>query len=1014
MNLAKFAIEKKVIIIVLSLVMLGGGFISFSKLGMLEDPEFTIKDALVITQYPGASALEVEKEVSDELELAVQKMGQLDQVTSRSVPGVSTLTVTIKNKYDKSTLPQVWDELRRKINDAQGSLPPGAGPSIVVDDYGDVYGVFLAITGDEYTYAELKEYVKMLRRELLLVQDVAKIETYGMRNEAVYIELDRDRMSQLGVPESAIQNALQAKNMVADAGKVRVGSEFIRIEATGTFTTVKQFENLLIPVPGSEKQIYLKDIALISRGYVEPQSTILRYDGRTGIGLGISTVSGGNAVVMGKAVKKRLAELEENTPLGIEISSISFQSDTVTKSIKGFLVNLVEAVAIVIIVLMVFMGLRSASIIGFILILTIFSTFILMRINMVALERISLGALIIALGMLVDNAIVVIDGMSTKIKQGIDNKDAAIAVVKQTSMPLLGATAVAILAFAAIGTSQDSTGEFCRSLYQVILYSLSMSWVTAVTATPLLGVMFLKNPSKKEKDSEQEPFNTGFFKIYKKILKTCIHFKWITALVVVVIFIMALMGFGNVKKSFFPDSTRPQFLVGFWLPQGTHISETERQSAKIEAYLNAREDIEHVTSLIGKGGLRFLLTYTPELQNSAYVQFLVDVKDYRLIDGMMADIETWLFENFPDGRPKIEKFAMGAGGPKIELRILGPDADVLRGLSTKVLNIMADTGMATTLSTDWEQRVKKIRVVLADEQANLNGITKPDVAKVLQQAFETGRPVGLFRDKDEFLPIYIRAQETERVNVESIRNLQIWSPKAGRMIPLRQVVKGFETVYEDDIIWRLNRMRTITAKCEPKLGVMTSRLQAALMKPIADLELPIGYSVEWGGEYESSADAQESLFGLLPVVFLIMVIVVISLFNAIKQPLIIFLCVPLALIGITAGLLVTDQPFGFMAILGFLSLSGMLIKNAIVLIDEINLQIGGGKEKLAAVLNSGASRLVPVGMAASTTALGMTPLVMDAFFISMAVTIIGGLAFASVLTMIFVPVLYTLFFKIKA
>lgn len=1014
MNLAKIAIEKKVITIVLTLVMLGGGLISFSKLGMLEDPEFTIKAALVITQYPGASAVEVEKEVSDKLELAVQKMGQLDKVTSRSVPGVSTLTVTIKNKYDKTTLPQVWDELRRKVNDAQGHLPPGAGPSIVVDDFGDVYGVFLAVTGEEYTYAELKEYVKMLRRELLLVQDVAKVETYGMRNEAVFIELDRDRMSRLGIPELSIQQALQAKNMVADAGKVRVGSEFIRIEATGTFTTVRQFENLLIPVPGSEKQIYLKDIALVKRGYVEPQTNILQYDGQPGIGIGISTVLGGNAVVMGKAVKQRLNELEEDTPLGIEISSISYQSETVTASIKGFLVNLVEAVAIVIVVLMLFMGIRSASIIGFILVVTILSTFILMKINMVPLERISLGALIIALGMLVDNAIVVIDGMASKIKQGTDSKEAAIAIVQQTAVPLLGATAVAILAFAAIGTSQDSTGEYCRSLYQVILYSLSMSWVTAVTVTPLLGVMFLKASEKKEGEKGPDPYNSKFFKAYKAVLKTCIRYKWITALVVVIIFIVALVGFGNVKRSFFPDSTRPQFMVGFWLPQGTHISETEVKAKEIGTYLNSLDNVDHVTSLIGQGGLRFLLTYSPELQNSAYVQFLVDVGDYRIIDGMMKEIETYLIETFPDGRVKIEKFAMGAAGPRVELRIMGPDANVLRQLSTKVMGIMSETGLATSLSTDWEQRVKKIQVVLAEDQANLNGITKPGVAEVLKQAFETGRAVGLFRDRDEFLPIYLRAQETERLNVASIKNLQIWSPKAGRMIPLRQVVKSFKTVYEDDVIWRLDRMRTITVKCDPKLGVMTSELQNSLLNPVAALDLPRGYHVEWGGELESSAKAQKSLFGLLPVVFLIIVVIVIVLFNAIKQPLIIFLCVPLALIGVTAGLLLTSQPFGFMAILGFLSLIGMLIKNAIVLIDEINLQVSSGKDKLDAVLDSGANRLMPVGMAASTTALGMAPLVMDAFFVSMAVTIIGGLVFASVLTMIFVPVLYTLFFKINA
>ncbi|MCP3943648.1 MAG: efflux RND transporter permease subunit [Desulfobacteraceae bacterium] len=1014
MNFAKLAIEKKVITIVMTLVMLGAGIICFTKLGMLEDPEFTIKEALVITPYKGASAHEVEDEVTDKLELAIQQMGQLKKVTSRSEPGLSTITVEIQNNYDKTTLPQVWDELRRKVNDSQISLPPGTGPSIVYDDYGDVYGIFLAITGDEYSYAELKEYVKMLRRELLLVQDVAKIDTYGMRDEAVYIELDRDRMAQLGVPPSAIQQAVQAKNMVADAGMVRVGTEFITIVATGTFTKVKQFEDLLIPIQGSEKTIRLKDIATIFRGYVDPQTTILRYDGRVGIGIGISTRLGGNAVVMGEAVQKRLNELKEFTPMGIKISSISYQSNTVTKAISGFMINLVEAVVIVIVVLMLFMGFRSAAIIGFVLVVTICATFILMLINNVALERISLGALIIALGMLVDNAIVVIDGMGTKIKQGVDPKKAAISVVKQTGMPLAGATAVAILAFAAIGTSDDSTGEFCRSLYQIILYSLSLSWLTAVTMTPLLGVMFLKQPKKKEGESPQDPYDAGFFKKYKTILRFCIRFKWVTAGIVAIMFIIALLGFGKVKQSFFPESTRPQFMVGFWLPQGTHISETQKKVGKIEIYLKGLDHVTHVTSLVGKGGLRFILTYAPELTNSAYAQFLVDVDDYRAIDDMMLNIETYLIERFPDSRPKVEKFAMGSAGPKVELRISGPQADTLRELSSAIIQMIADTGLATCINTDWEQRVKNIRVVLAETQANLNGITKPDVAKVLKQAFELGQPVGLFRDKDELLPIIIRASKKERTNIDSINNLSIWSPKAGKMIPLRQVVARFETVFEDDIIWRRNRVKTITVKAEPKIGLMTNQLQSALMTPVADFKLPREYFMEWGGEYESSADAQTSLFGSIPVVFLIMVLVVISLFNAIKQPLIIFLCVPLSLIGVTAGLLLTNQPFGFMAILGILSLSGMLIKNAIVLIDEIDLQIGEGKQALKAVVDSSASRLIPVGMAASTTALGMAPLILDAFFISMAVTIIAGLIFASVLTMIFVPVLYTLFFKIKA
>ncbi|MFK5951740.1 MAG: efflux RND transporter permease subunit, partial [Desulfobacterium sp.] len=416
----------------------------------------------------------------------------------------------------------------------------------------------------------------------------------------------------------------------------------------------------------------------------------------------------------------------------------------------------------------------------------------------------------------------------------------------------------------------------------------------------------------------------------------------------------------------------------------------------------------------GQGGLRFLLTYSPELQNSSYAQFLVDVEDSRIITPLIQKIESHVYENFPDARFKLEKFAMGAAGPKVELRILGPDADVLRKLSSQAMDLMADTGIANSISTDWEQRVKTVKVILAEDQANLNGITRPDVANVLKQSFETGRTIGVFRDKDELLPIILRATADERVDVHSLNNLQIWSPKAGRMIPLRQVVSRFETVYEDEIIWRKDRTRTITVKCDPKVGVMTNTLQSALLDPVANLTVPRGYTLEWGGELESSADAQASLFALVPVFFLLMVLIVIALFNNLKQPMIIWLCVPLSLIGVTSGLLLSHQPFGFMAILGLLSLTGMLIKNAIVLIDEINLQLSEGNEPLTAVLNSGASRLIPVGMAASTTALGMAPLVLDAFFVSMAVTIIAGLVFASILTMIFVPVLYTLFYKIKA
>lgn len=1010
MDIAKFCIEHRVVTLVLSITMLGAGVLAFDNMSRLEDPEFTIKDALVITPYAGASAAEVEEEVTDEIELAVQKLAQLKESKSKSDRGLSTVTVTIKDKYDKSTLPQVWDELRRKIGDAQKNLPPGAGPSFVIDDYGDVFGVFIAIYGDEYSYAELKKFVDFLRRELVLVQDVAKIETFGERVEAVYVEISRDRMSQLGIPPSAVINELQQKNLVTNAGQVKVGSEFITISPTGGITTVEQFNSILIS-GGSGRQITLRDIATVRRGYVDPQDHLIRFDGKVAIGLGISTVSGGNVVRMGEALEQRFEELKSQIPLGIEIGIVSLQSDAVAKAISGFTNSLLQAVAIVVVVLMLFMGLRSGLLIGVILFLTIAGSFIFLKPMGVALERISLGALIIALGMLVDNAIVIVDGMLIKLQKGVDVKRAASEVVRQSALPLLGATIIAILAFAAIGTSDDKTGEFCRSLFQVVMVSLLLSWVTAVTVTPLLCVMFLKAPAAGS--TAQDPYGSGFYLAYKRFVAVCIRQRWLSIGAVAALFVVALWGFKFIDQSFFPPSTRPQFMVDVWMPQGTHIDDTTRVVGEIETYLQKQEGVTHVASLVGKGGLRFLLTYAPEKLNSAYAQLLVDVDSSERLDALLPAVEAYLAENVPEALTYASKFQLGPGSTgKIQARFSGSDADELRRLASQAVGIMQNDPNTKAIRTDWRQRVKLIKPILAEEQANLNGIQRRDVALALAEGFEGAR-VGIYREGDLLLPIILRAPDAERSDVASMQNLQIWSQTAKRMIPLRQVVSGFETVFEDEIIMRKDRRRTIIVFSDPVTG-SASTLFERLRPQIEAIELPPDYTLEWGGEYEDSANAQGPLLASLPMFIVIMVLVTISLFNSLRQPLIIWLTVPLAIIGVTVGLLTTQQPFGFMALLGFLSLMGMLIKNAIVLIDQINLELAEGKALLPAIVDSGASRLRPVAMAALTTAMGMIPLLFDAFFVSMAVTIIAGLMFATMLTMIVVPVLYAVFYHASA
>ncbi len=1009
MNFAKIAIEKKIVTIVITVLLFFGGIKSYQHLGRLEDPEFTIKTAKVLTYYPGATAMEVSEEVTDKIETAIQKMGQVKDVKSLSMPGFSSVEVEIKDKYMAQDLPQVWDELRRKVNDVQKDLPPEASTSLVWDDFGDVYGIFYAIYGDGYSYKEIYEYAKVLRRELLLVQDVADVKLFGVKEEHIYVEISRERISQLGISPQMIYASLSGQNAVVPAGNIDIGSQYVRIFPTGELESVKDIGNTAILAADGKTKLYLKDIATIRRGYVDPPNVIFRFNSKPAVGLGISTVSGGNVVVMGQAVSKRLKELQAETPVGMEIGIVSHQADSVVESIDSFIINLIEAIVIVIVVLVFAMGMRSGLLIGGILLLVILATFIVMDINHVMLQRISLGALIIALGMLVDNAIVIVDGILIGAQKGESKKDAAIKVVQQTTWPLFGATCVAILAFAAIGTSQDSTGEFCRSLYQVLLYSLMLSWVLAITVTPLAGISFLR---VEKLEDGVDPYAGKFYQIYKKLLVACVRHKYVTIIFLVGLLAAAIYGFGFVKKSFFPDSTRPQFMVHFWMPQGVKIEKTQEQVEIFEKWIRKQPEVTDITSVIGQGALRFILTYTAEEPNPAYGLVLVSVKDYRTIDELMARCDKFLKENCQDAQTFCRRFMLGPGDAnKIQVRLRGPDPSVLRQLSDRVEKIMVEEPDAIDINTDWRQKVPLLRPIVSDIAARNAGLTRKEIAKALQSVTD-GRTVGYYREKDELIPVVYRAPADERSDVEKLADVQIYSPVSQGFIPIKQVVTDFKVSSENQIIRRRNRLPTITVRCDPKSGPATVVFEK-LRPKIEAIELPEGYSMEWGGEYENSSDAQAGLAAMLPNICLFMVLIVIMLFNSLKKPLVIFATVPLAVIGVTFGLLVMDQPFGFMALLGFLSLTGMLIKNSVVLIDEINNQLSSGVAPFDAVIHSGVTRIRPVIMAAATTVLGMIPLLKDAFFVAMAVTIMFGLTFATILTLIVVPVLYATFFGIE-
>lgn len=1046
MNIAEWSIKNSVITWVVTLVMAVVGTLAFDNLSRLEDPEFTIKEAMVITVYPGASAREVEEEVTDLIERATQQLGQLFYVESHSYRGKSLVKVRIKDKYDKYGLPQVWDELRRKVNDIQHQLPPGAKTSIVNDDFGDVFGVYFALTGEGYSKKELYEFAKFLRRELLIVQDVKKISLYGQPNEVIYVEMQREKMTALGISPLDIYDALGAKNEAVSSGFVTIGPERLAMNPTGEFTSEDQFNNLLVSARGRDKQqVYLGDVAQITRGYKDPADNLLRYDGQPAIGLAISTISGGNVISMGDGLAERLEQLKEQIPLGMKLNVVSMQSDSVTVAIDNFLVSLMQAVAIVVVVLLFFMGLRSGLIIGAVLVVTIMGTFIFMGMFDITLERISLGALIIALGMLVDNAIVVTDGMRVRIDRGMKALEAAKEVVSQTAVPLLGATAVAIAAFAAIGTSEDSTGEYTRSLFSVVLISLSMSWFTAVTTTPLLCKVFLKPAKKKADDSGEDPYHKGFYLLYRNFLTAAIRHRWATIGVTVVIFAASIFGFGYVKNSFFPDSTRPQFYVDVWYPEGTHINVTRDRMKAIEEKLREYQGVTHLTTQIGGSSPRFLLTYTPEQPYSNFGQILVDVEDFSVIAKLEKQIQKDLDYFQPDARINVRLFVLGpATGGKIQLRISGPDPEKLRELSLKAEGVLLTNDNVKGLRNEWDQKVKTIRPRLSEAQARQLGIDRTDVATAIAHAVE-GVQAGVYRERDELLPIIARAPEDERQTLYNFDQIPIWSPSVQQMVPLGQVVTDFDMEFENAHIWRRDRvsmlrlhfdmreglsselLADVKADIEKALGVDvnayfdykkvvnnhtsdTIKIKFLDRLPLKDMP---GYYMAWGGENEDSQKGASAIAGALPIFFGLMVLIVIFLFNSIRKTLVIWLVVPLAIIGVTVGLLMFKQPFGFMALLGFMSLAGMLIKNAIVLVDEIDTQLSQGKPPVEAVVESGVSRLIPVAMAALTTILGMVPLLGDAFFIAMAVTIMFGLGFATVLTLVVVPVLYATLFNFK-
>lgn len=1009
MDFARYSIKNPVNIWLMVLIFVIGGLVGLSNIGRLEDPAFTIKQVLVTTQFAGASAEKVEKEVTEPLEIAIQQMPQLYRITSVSKPGLSEITVEVQPSYDSDVLPQIWDELRKRLRDVQKLLPAGSGMPQVYDDYGDVYGLYYALSAPEFSTHELREFGRIIRRELLVTEGVAKVQVSGVKQEQLVAYINPYQISGLGISFPDLIQLLQSNLKPFAGGRVQVDGKNVRLIVDSSINKLEEIYNLTLVVPGTGRSIKIRDVAELKFEPLDVQPIIVRYQGNDAITLALSALNGVNIVDVGHSVRNKVDEILTKLPAGITLTPIYDQAAMVDQSVQGFIDNLIMSVAVVTITLMVFMGWRSGIVVGSVLLFTVLGTVLLMWLEGLQLQRISLGAMVIAMGMLVDNAIVVAEGMMLRMRQGKSAIEAASFIVKRTQWPLLGATIIGIAAFSGIGLSDDATGEFLYSLYAVVLISLMLSWVMAITVVPVLGSYFYK----VGEDKEEEQNSGAFYRGYLKILHTALRFRWVSISALLVITVTAYASFGSVKQGFFPSSNTPLFFINYWGPQDRDIRTTDEIVKQAEQVILGFDDVVAVTSFVGRGPDRFTLVLPVENPNESLGSFVIEVEHRDQIEPMREALLAKLKALDLDGNFYMTRMQFGpANGAKVAARFSGPDASVLRDLAEQAKQLMVEDGKLLDIRHNWREKGMALNTNYDEYNAGIAGVSRSDFSNAVQYATD-GLELGQLRDGDYTYSIKAKMANTDDSVTQAIENNQVWSSQQRLYVPFPQVSSGVELVNEDTLIHRRNRIRTITVSAEPGLDETAAKAHARIAPVLDSIQLPDGYKLEWGGEFESATDAQQRLGQGLPAGFLVMFLVSVLLFGRVRQPLIIWLVVPMAVVGVVSGLLLTDMPFGFMSLLGFLSLFGMLIKNAIVLLEEIDLQIAEGKAPNTAIVTASASRLRPVALAAITTILGMAPLLTDAFFADMSVTIMGGLSFATILTLIAVPVLYSIFYKVS-
>lgn len=1008
MKLVKYFLQKKQVTILLMILIIASGLFSYVKMGKLEDAPFTIKQALVMTPYPGASPSEVQSQVTDVLEESIQSLGELYYLKTENRAGLSKITVYVKKEIRADEMQQLWDKLRRKVNDVQSKLPAGAGPSVVNDDFGDVLGVFYGLTGEGRTYRELEDQAKLIKNELLKVKDVAKVEIYGTQTPTIDVSVSPSIMARSGITTADIAHAFEGQNKVVDAGGFNAGANRIRIESTGNFYSLDDIRSLTI-VSRSGEHFRLADIAQIEESYQTPASNLMRINGQPAVGIAISTVPTGNVVDMADAVKQKVDKLAESMPLGFELASIYDQGYESAVANEGFILNLIISVVTVVAILLFFIGFKNGMLIGSGLIFSIFATLIVMLSSGIALQRMSLAAIIIAMGMLVDNAIVVFDSALVNMQRGMRKRVAIMRACSSTAMPLLAATVIAILTFLPIYYSPHITGELLSSLVIVIGVSLMFSWVFALTQNPFFIQEYVRRPRPEELTTEL--FSGKYYNYFRNSLHWVIRHRYITIGSLVVMLVLSAWSFKFIPKVFVPALDKQYFSVDVWLPEGTNINKTDKLVGEMAEYIQQQPETEMISTYIGRTPPRYYLSNIAFGPQSNYAQLLVKCRTSKESRRLNALLQDSIRLKYPEPLIKVNKFELSPlSEAMIEARFLGPDPAVLDSLVNEAIEIMRRNPKVADARNEWGNMALMLRPVYDPVKAGELGITKAQMMQSVK-SISDGTPVGIYRDNEKKVPVLLKSEGCDITDEHSLGNFYVWNGE--RSAPLSQVTERIETTWEFPQMRTYNRQLSMAAMCGVQPGHTMVEVHGEIREEIEKMKLPEGYTFFWDSQFKDQKEAIQAIVKYFPLAFLALVVILVALFGNFRQPIIILCVLPLSLIGVAVGMLLTGFDFGFFPIAGWLGLLGMIIKNVIVLIDEINIQRRDGVLPYTAVVEATVSRTRPVLMAATTTILGMIPLLFDIAFGGMAATIIFGLTFATLLTLFVTPTLYVLFYKVK-